>query len=206
MVIYYKEEGELKHSSIAILSDNLKHDTIAVHECQKIIVNYLKTNFTPSKIFYCTDGAAQHFKNKYNFKNLLFHESDFGIPAEWHFHATAHGKGPCDGIGGNLKRLAARASLQVSAENHILTPEALYQWVKKNLTKTIVFFSSKSNHEMTAETLKNRFAEATTISGTQKYHAVIPIDGCKLMLKQYSSAIDYEIFPKIKTGKEKSFK
>ena len=52
---------------------------------------------------------------------------DFGIPAEWHFHATMHGKGPCDGIGGNLKRLAARASLQASYNDPILTADALYQ-------------------------------------------------------------------------------
>ena len=52
---------------------------------------------------------------------------DFGIPAEWHFHATGHGKGPCDGIGGNLKRLTARASLQDSSKDSILTADALYQ-------------------------------------------------------------------------------
>jgi len=34
---------------------------------------------------------------------------DFGILAEWYFHATAHEKGPCDGIGGNLKRQPSRA-------------------------------------------------------------------------------------------------
>lgn len=97
-VIYYKEQGELKHCSVAILSDSLKHDTVAVYECQKIIIKYLKKHFKPSKLIYFTDGAAQHFKNKYNLKNLQFHKQDFGILAEWHFHATAHGKGPCDGI------------------------------------------------------------------------------------------------------------
>ena len=28
------------------------------------------------------------------------------------FLATSHGKGPCDGIGGTVKRLATKASLQ----------------------------------------------------------------------------------------------
>ena len=51
-------------------------------------------------------------KNKSNFQNLLFHEKDFpkGVTAEWNFHATAHGKGACDGIGANLKGSAKRAS------------------------------------------------------------------------------------------------
>ena len=83
-----------------------------MYEFQKIITHYLKENFQPTKMIYLRDGAAQHFKNKYNFINLLHHKMDSGIPAEWHFNATAHGKGPCDGIGENLKRLAERASLQ----------------------------------------------------------------------------------------------
>ena len=41
VVIYYKDGGELKHRSIAIIFDNLPHDTVAAHEYQKIIINYL---------------------------------------------------------------------------------------------------------------------------------------------------------------------
>ena len=76
---------------------------------------------------------------------------DFGIPAEWHFHATAHGKGPCDGIGEDLKRLAALASLQASRKDPNLTADALYQWAKKNLVDTLVFFSPKENHAITVQ-------------------------------------------------------
>lgn len=104
---------------MATLSDALALDTVAAHEFQKIIVNYLKINFKPKKIFNVSDGAPQHCKNKYNFFNLRFYKKDFGT--EWHFHTTAHGKEPCDGIGGNLKRFAARASLKYSPKNKILT-------------------------------------------------------------------------------------
>ena len=74
-----------------------------------------------------TDGAGQHFKNKGGFANLQVHEEDFDIPAEFHFHGTAHGKGACDGIGANIKRFAARSSLQRSSKHHILTPQVLFQ-------------------------------------------------------------------------------
>lgn len=127
VVIYYKEKDEIKHKSIAILSDNLKHDTTAVYQYQTLIIEYMKTHFKPKKIYYFSDGAPQHFKNKYNFTNLLYHKDDFGIFAEWHFHATAHEKGPCDGIGRNLKRLARKASLQRSSQNSILTAAALFE-------------------------------------------------------------------------------
>ena len=58
------------------------------------------------------DGSAAQYKNQKIFINLCYHHSDFGVQAEWHFYATSHGKGPCDGIGGTVKRLAAKASLQ----------------------------------------------------------------------------------------------
>ena len=64
------------------------------------------------KVFYFSDGAALQYKNRKNFINLCHHELDFGVPDEWHFSATSHGKGSCDGVGGSVKRLAARASLQ----------------------------------------------------------------------------------------------
>ena len=47
----------MKHTSIAMISDNLAHDTVAVHEYQKIVINYLKNNFELKKIYYFTDGA-----------------------------------------------------------------------------------------------------------------------------------------------------
>ena len=195
-VVYYQEKDELKHVSIAIISDNLNHDSIAVHEYQKIIISYLKSNFIMKKIFYLTDGASQHFKNKANFQNLLFHERDFGIPAEWHFHATAHGKGACDGIGANLKGGAKRASLQMSSENHILTPEDLYNWALKTCKETKVFYSSKESYDRNVLELKTRLDEAKTIPGTLQYHAIIPINDKELMLKKVSLTSEGHIFPK----------
>ena len=124
-MIYYKDCGELKHRHIAIIFDNLAHDTVAVHEYQKVIINHLKNNFEPKKIYYFTDGAGKHFKNKSSFANLQAHEEDFDIPAEWYFHGIAHGKGACDGIWANIKRFAARSSLQHSSKHHILTPSSI---------------------------------------------------------------------------------
>ena len=47
VVSYHIEDEELKHVSIASISDNLAHDTVAVQEYQKIVVDYLKTHFRP---------------------------------------------------------------------------------------------------------------------------------------------------------------
>ncbi|XP_044005534.1 uncharacterized protein LOC122850452 [Aphidius gifuensis] len=58
-------------------------------------------------------------------------EHDYQIEAEWHYFATAHGKGPCDGVGGTLKREAARASLQRRVDEQITNAKELFNWANE---------------------------------------------------------------------------
>ena len=115
-IAYYIDSGDLCHLSYIIISDCLHHDTNAVYLYQKWFIAFLKSflpiPLQPKKMIYFSDGAASQYKNRKNFVNLCYHKDDFGISAEWHFSATSHGKGACDGLGGTVKRLAARASLQ----------------------------------------------------------------------------------------------
>lgn len=58
-------------------------------------------------------------KIKKNFLNLAQHKKDFGIDAEWHFFATSHSKGACDGLEGTVKRQARIKCLQRVDGSHI---------------------------------------------------------------------------------------
>ena len=62
--------------------------------------------------------------------------------------------------------------------------------------KTLVFFSPKKNHAITAQELKSRFASANTVPGTQKYHSFVPSAALTLMLKKYSLSLECDVFPK----------
>ena len=123
-VVYYRHTGEELHLCFVVISESLHHDTIAVFQFQKTLLSYLKEVLPrkPKKIIYFSDGAASQYKNRKNFLNLCCHKSDFGINAEWHFSATSHGKGACDGVGGTVKRLTAKASLQKAFDDQIMTP------------------------------------------------------------------------------------
>lgn len=189
-VFYYREENEVKHGSIVMISDDLKHDTATFYAYQKILHKHLsEKSIVASKIIYFTDGAPQHFKNRFNFVNLFYYRDDFGTGAEFHFHATSHGKGPCDGLGGNLKRLARRASLQLPTSEAILSPKRLYDWAKSTLKLTEIFYCSKDDIERERIKLQPRFDSAITIPGTKKYHAFIPKpEG--LFIKTTSTSID----------------
>ena len=108
-VAYYLDSGEVCHLSYVIISDCLHHDTVAVYLFQKCFIallkSYLPEILHPKKRMYFSDGAASQYKNRKNFLNLCCHRDDFGISAEWHFSATSHGKGACDGLGGTVKRM-----------------------------------------------------------------------------------------------------
>lgn len=198
-VAYYLEDGELKHKSFGIISDNLNHDTIAVCNYQKILIGCLKKiKSNMKKNYYITDGAAQHFKNKSNFANLTYHKTDYNIEGEWHFQATAHGKGACDGIGANLKRQAARYSLQCPSDGRITDARAFYNWAKNNCKETTVLFSSKEEHLLSEKMFKPRFEQVTTIRGTLQYHSFIPLDNGSLKVKNFSNSSNYTLISKSK--------
>ena len=128
--------------------------------------------------------------------NIVHQKNDFGILIESHFRATAHGKGPCDGSGGNLKRLAAKASLQRSTKHPNLTAQDLFKWAKENLKETVILSSSTDAHTEITKELRTRFSESITIPGTLKYHAFISNENGQLQLKKFSFATKIKLFPK----------
>lgn len=165
-VAYYRKDNELAHKSFVAISDCNQHDVIAVHLFQTRLINFLKASHQLNKIFYFSDGCAAQYKNRNNFINLCHHFYDFNVEAEWHFFATSHGKGPCDGIGGTVKRLAARASLQrTGGMAPILNPYALYDFAVKALPAIAFTFTTAEEHEAHRRMLQSRFENAKTIPG-----------------------------------------
>ena len=142
LVIYYKAGSELACCRFVGISDCLKHDTIAVYMFQEVLIEYLKNKFTQVTKIYCfSDRAPQQFKIKKAFANLCCHRDDFDVYAKWYFFATAHGKGPCDGLAGTIKILIRRASLQIKTRQQILTPLALFDGPFSPFQKSILHFS-----------------------------------------------------------------
>lgn len=187
-VVYYLDMGKLSHLSYIVISDCLHHDTVAVYLFQKSLLDFLKKKFSIHKVFYYSDGAASQYKNRKNFINLCHHEADFGVPAEWHFSATSHGKGACDGVGGTVKRLAARASLQRPYDQQIMTPRQLFDWSAENVPATFFQYCSLDDYKREAIFLEERFKQARTIPGTRKLHSFTPVSKTIISTKQYSSS------------------
>ena len=88
--------------------------------------------------------------------NTCFHEEDFGVSAEWHFFATSHGKGPCDGIGGTTKRLATKVSLQ-PGQDPITTHRKLFTWAQHNITNITFNIFTVNHHKQECDILEARY-------------------------------------------------
>ena len=63
------------------------------------------------------------------------HKQDFGLDAEWIFFAISHGKSPCDGIGGSVKRHAAKISLRRPMNNEILNYQSMLNVCEDEMRK-----------------------------------------------------------------------
>ena len=191
-VVYYQHSDKEHHISFVVVSDCLQHDTVAVHLFQRELIAFLKSvlPFGITKITYFSDGAASQYKNRKNFVNLCSHEADFGMKAEWHFSATSHGKGACDGVGGTVKRLAARASLQKPFDQQIMSPTQLYEWAKENIPAIVFRYCSTEDYEVVKQELESRFRNSRTIPGTRKLHAFIPLSRHLVAVKLYSNSGD----------------
>lgn len=188
VVCYFKQDSKLEHKSFVFLSDSTQHDTSAVYTIQGHLIPEIKKLLEVKEIIYFSDGAKQHFKNRFQIINLVNHEEDFGIKAEWHYHATAHGKNACDGIGAIFKREAVRASLLVKPTKAITDAVRLYDWAKKHFKTISVFFYSKMEYEKFKRRLNRRFNAATAVPQIQKRHSFVPSNKKTLLIKRYSNA------------------
>lgn len=185
--IYYKDDENVLHmKNLVSISECLHHDTVAVHMFQSGLLKFIRDKIpNVNHVIYFSDGASAQYKNKKNFINLTHHSKDFQMSAEWHFFPTSHGKGPCDGLGGTLKRLAARASLQ-RVHSPIQTPLELFNWATEALPNINCNYFKNEEYTIEEKKLTTRFQLAKTVKGTLTFHSIIPVTTSTLHAKPFS--------------------
>lgn len=203
-VIYFNEGMETKHFSFVVISEDLRHDSVAVNLFISKMILFLRTQKSKniSKIFFMSDGAASQYKNRKKNSSLCKFKTNYGIDVEWHFFATSHGKGPCDAIGGTIKRMATRASLAKEREHPIKNARELFDWAnnryEESLTKLEFCFVSTNEYDTMALQLNDQYNQAKAIKGTQKFHAFIPVSETTIRAKLYSNCKDAYLFKVVK--------
>lgn len=165
-VVYYKLNGLLLHKSLAIISDTPFHNAETVYAFLKTLMTEIKallSEITITKVFYWTDSPNSQYRNFKIFALVAEHNNIFGVPCTWNYFEVSHGKGPCDGIGGVLKRDADRA---VKHQKVILnSAEDFFAWTLSS-TSSKVKTSFVSN--TTIDICKVEFNALTTRYSTVK--------------------------------------
>ena len=168
------------------MSDDLTHDTSFVWNLQSTLCSEIKEKFPKiKKMEYFSDGCAGQYKNFKNFLNLTYHVEDFGIAAVWTFFATSHGKSPCDGLGGTIKRKLYCESLTRLVGNYILTSQQAFEYCQE--TMNIFFFHVNSEDLVDKRIwLELRYQKGMTLPGTRSFHSYTPDGIGKLSYKRTS--------------------
>ena len=174
----------IQHNSLFFISDDNNHDTNFVYKIQTILVDYLKENLPiVDNIFYFSDSCAEQYKNCQNFINLCHHQQDFNMDAEWIFFATSHGKSPCDGVGGFVKRYVAKCSLQKPLHDQILSYQSMLDLCVREIPSITFFGESQEEMVHVCADLEDRFAKSKTVPGTRSSHHFVPISCNKIAHK-----------------------
>ena len=177
-MIYHKTNTKLQSHSLCYLSDDLTHDVNMVYEILKQTIQFTQ-NFicdNVSTVHYFSDGCAAQYKN-----------CNLGVKCTWSFFTTSHGKSPCDGIGGTVKRLTSRASLQRPLHNQILNPQQMFEFCHEEIIGITMIFMASENLKVLRQKMTVRYQQHTsTIPGTRGYHHFAPLSATSIGLKRVS--------------------
>ena len=144
-------------------------------------------------IHYFSDGCAAQYKNCKQFVNLCHHLTDFSIDCMWNFFATSHGKSPCDRIGGTVKRLTARGSLQCPISSQIVSAKTMFEFCQGSIHKiNFIYTSSDEIDIIIRSNLSSQFSLAWIIPSTWSYHQFVPTSTLSIKMKRVSDDNQFE--------------
>lgn len=183
--MYYRDDrNEIQFTSLVAIAESLKHNHTSVRLFIKDSIQFVKRKLpSTTKIIFFSDGAGGQYKNRMTFYNICKMKAEFNIDAEWNFFATCHGKGPCDALGGVLKRNAAKASLQ---NKSITNAKQLYEWAITQDSRVNYSYFTNDDFLDLQEKDRKRYDNVKTIPGTQKYHFFTPENEISIRVKNYS--------------------
>ena len=184
VVIYYKENEELKHQSIVMVSDEMSHSASTVCTMIDDLIPQIKAIVPDcTKVHYWTDSPTSQYRNKFIFMTIANHKEIYGVTATWNYFEAGHGKGPCDGLGGTTKRMADEAVRQGKAI--IQNAADFFRWSLTSTMKEVIFrFTEKED----CEEKKKKFKETQIkpVKNSLKLHGVVGLSSSSLLTSENS--------------------
>ena len=171
--------------SYVIISDYLSHDKYAVDVFNRLIIADLKGKLQGLQVIdIFSDGAGQHFKQKFTISNITFYEMELGVKCNWHFFATSHGKGAVDGVGGTVKRAVYKAIMAEQAYVNNFTTFAAC--ARKTVKAVHILTCSKELVDNRKAILDEKWVDILPIPSTHTIHCFRHIDIYKVNISKTS--------------------
>jgi len=133
-----------------------------------------------------TDGPASQFKNRFIVAAMDLLSQRHNIQIRWNYFATSHGKGPVDGVGGTLKRVAAD-----KVRTRQCTINSMEDFIAAVQHSSIRVTGVNADSVATREgdlNLEQVFQQANVIKGIADYHCLEQQDAA-VLTKRYSSEL-----------------
>ena len=176
MVVYWRPAGSdnIKHKSIVAVSQVDHHDTdMVVCILKKFLLEELPNivdHMEIKRIHYVTDSPSSQYRNKGIFLLVVHHKLLFGMDATWHLLETGHGKGPCDGIGGTVKRSADEAIAQGVV---IKDARTFYEWAIGTRGLISYFYIEQDQYDAAVEEMQAVKPLLRVVPKTLDIHSVM---------------------------------
>jgi len=139
-VAYFSHD---RHMSFCSLSDSNDHGPAAVWSHLIPVLIYVREKYDDIDILHLvSDGPTTQYRNRYNFYLCTVIPQLFQFRFTWwNFSEAGHGKGPADGVGAAIKRLADRCVLS----GQDITDASSLKCALESLTDVKLFLVNNNN-------------------------------------------------------------
>ncbi|KAH9383384.1 hypothetical protein HPB48_024605 [Haemaphysalis longicornis] len=151
--------------SFAVVSDDMQHDT--AHACYALHKVHECLEETAPVYSHVSDGAASHFKNKYQLYELS--RANY-TSAKWLFSATGHGKNSWAGVGGIVKHHASLHNLKAGSTNVMRSAAEMIAEFQIKLKKVTLIHASTAGIEEFRTGKREEWKHLPRIRGIQSWH------------------------------------
>ena len=176
VVVYYVVEGVegIQHKSFEYLSPVDKHNSLMVFCILKLMFHRdfprVFKDMPINLVHYVTDGPSSQYKCSFAYWMISNHKELFGTPAMWHYLESGHGKGPCDGVGGSLKRNAHKA---IAKGKTVRNAPTMYTWSSARETSTISYsYVDVYDYAIAYYDRSHMYMKVKYVPGLRKLHSV----------------------------------
>ena len=174
VVVYFMKNGSLQHHSLCYISPCVSHNTTMITTIIKTMlsrdIKSLLDKQHIDTIHYLSDSPSSQYRNRFMFFLTLAHFEIFGLHARWDYFEAGHGKGPCDGIGGTVKRLADMATKH---GHNINDARSLFCWAQSLDSSIQYSYVSQSMYDAMEPRVKGLMPKLRPLKGeSMRVHAI----------------------------------